>query len=274
VIAAIVAAEVAFWTLLLGGLTLRYLLRARRASTIVLAFVPLVDLAFVVLAAIIVASGAEPERSHSFAAIYFGVTVVFGPSLTRRVDVWFKHRFAGGPKPVKPPKGSRAEVRAIWHEWFRVVATAALVALTLLGMIALAGWSIPASLNDASTHPYWATLLLLPIVTVAWFLAGPAFAGRGNPELDQTPDNKWATTAQTTSKGQSVTRSTEPNHWAPWWLYLVVILPLNWARAAALPMADLPEPMVAAIAVAQAAILFLVITVIWRRSQRDRRSSE
>lgn len=43
VIAAIVAAEVAFWMLLLGGLALRYLARARRLSSAVLATVPLVD---------------------------------------------------------------------------------------------------------------------------------------------------------------------------------------------------------------------------------------
>ena len=35
-IAAIVAAEVAFWVFLLGGLALRYLVRARRLSTVVL----------------------------------------------------------------------------------------------------------------------------------------------------------------------------------------------------------------------------------------------
>lgn len=48
-IIAIVGAEIAFWVLLLGGLAVRYLLNARRASSVILACVPLVDLALVIL---------------------------------------------------------------------------------------------------------------------------------------------------------------------------------------------------------------------------------
>lgn len=70
-------------------------------------------------------------------------------------------------------------------EWFRVLLAAALGATCLLIMIALEGWHLPASVEDAVRHPYWATLLLLPIVTVVWFLAGPAFAGRGDPVRDK-----------------------------------------------------------------------------------------
>jgi hypothetical protein len=66
----------------------------------------------------------------------------------------------------------------------------------------------------------------------------------------------------------------QANRWAPWWLYLVIILPLNWARAAALPMSHLPEPAIVVIALTQAAILFLIITIIWRVTQRDRGGAE
>jgi hypothetical protein len=185
VIAAIVAAEVAFWVILLGGLALRYLVRARRLSTIVLLGVPLVDVALLVLVAVDVASGAQPTQPHAFAALYLGITVAFGHSIIRRVDAWFRHRFAGGPKPEKPPKGSTAEVRAIWAEWLRVVLAAAIGAACLLAMVAIEGWRVPAGVDAAAEHPYWATLLLLPIVTVVWFLAGPAFAGRGDPARDR-----------------------------------------------------------------------------------------
>jgi hypothetical protein len=185
VIAAIIAAEVAFWVLLLGGLALRYLVRARRLSTLVLLAVPLVDLALLVLVAVDVLRGASPTQPHALAALYLGITVAFGHHIIQRTDAWFRHRFAGGPKPLKPPKGSTAEVRAIRREWFRVVLAATLGATCLLVMIALEGWHPPASVEDAARHPYWATLLLLPIVTAVWFLAGPAFAGRGNPARDQ-----------------------------------------------------------------------------------------
>ena len=184
-IAAIITAEVAFWVLLLVGLALRYLVRARRLSAVALAAVPLVDLALLVLVAVDVGSGAPPTRPHAFAALYLGVTVAFGHHIIARTDAWFHYRFAGGPEPHKPPKGSTAEVRAIWREWFRVVVAAAIGAACLLVMIALEGWHVPASVDDAADHPYWATLLLLPTITVVWFLAGPAFAGRGDPTRDR-----------------------------------------------------------------------------------------
>lgn len=186
-IAAIIAAEIAFWVLLLGGLTLRYLIRARRASSLVLLAVPLVDLALVTFVAVSVAGGAEPTQAHALAAIYLGVTVSFGHHIIRRTDAWFHHRFAGGPKPVRPPKGSAMAVRALWREWFRVVLAAGIAAVCLVGMIALEGWSVPPDLDHAGTHPYWAALMLLPMVTVVWFLAGPAFAGRGDPARDPSP---------------------------------------------------------------------------------------
>lgn len=188
-IAAIIAAEVAFWALLLAGLALRYLARARRLSTLVLAAVPLVDIALLVLVAVDVMSGAPPTRPHAFAALYLGVTVAFGHHIIERTDAWFHYRFADGPEPLKAPKGSTAEVRAIWHEWFRVVIAAAIGATCLLVMIALEGWHIPASADDAANHPYWCTLLLLPMITAVWFLAGPAFAGRGDPTREQPSAN-------------------------------------------------------------------------------------
>jgi hypothetical protein len=189
VIAAIIAAEVAFWVFLLGGLALRYLLRARGLSTVMLAAVPLVDLALLILVALDVVGGAPPTQPHALAALYLGITVAFGHPIIRRTDAWFRHRFAGGPKPLKPPKGSTEEVRAIWREWFRVVLAAAIAAACLLLMIALEGGHAPAGVDDVSAHPYWATLSLLPTVTVIWFLAGPAFAGRGDPSLDRAPES-------------------------------------------------------------------------------------
>lgn len=188
-IAAIIAAEVAFWVLLLGGLASRYILRAGRFSAVLLACVPLVDLILLILVAVDVGRGTPPTQPHAFAALYLGLTVAFGHPVIKRTDAWFRHRFADGPKPERPPKGSRAEVKAVWQEWLRVLLAAAIGAAALLGMIALEGWHVPGSIDEATAHPYWSTLLLLPLITVIWFLAGPAFAGRGDPALDvRRPD--------------------------------------------------------------------------------------
>ena len=188
-IAAIVGAEIAFWVLLLGGLALRYLLSVRRASSLVLACVPLVDLALVILVSVDLARGAAPTHAHALAAVYLGLTVAFGHQIIERVDGWFRHRFAGGPKPEKPPEGSTAEVKAIWAEWLRVLLAAVIAAACLLVMIAVHGESVPGSIGAVTKHPYWGVLHTIGIVTGIWFLAGPAFAGTGDPARDRPSDN-------------------------------------------------------------------------------------
>lgn len=178
-IGAIVTAEVAFWVVLLGGLTTRYVLQRQRLSSALLLAVPLVDIALVCFVAVDIARGAPPSQGHAIAAVYLGVTVGFGHSLVRWADARFRHRFAGGPRPVKPAKGSQAAVRALWAEWFRVVVAATVAAALLLVMIALDGSPMPRSEDQLAGSPYWSTLGTVGLITVIWFLAGPAFAGRG-----------------------------------------------------------------------------------------------
>jgi hypothetical protein len=54
------------------------------------------------------------------------------PSIVRWADVRFAHRFAGGPPPVKPAKGTPERVAHLWREWNRVV-TAAVITSVVLG---------------------------------------------------------------------------------------------------------------------------------------------
>lgn len=61
----------------------------------------------------------------------------------------------------------------------------------------------------------------------------------------------------------------QPGRWAPWWLYLLVLLGANYLRAALLPVGTVPEPVVVVIALAQATVLFVVITALWRLTQRS-----
>jgi hypothetical protein len=58
------------------------------------------------------------------------------------------------------------------------------------------------------------------------------------------------------------------NRWAPWWLYVTVLLGANYLRAYRMLDSSLPEPINAAIAVGQAALLFVIVTAIWRASRR------
>jgi len=107
----IVAAEIAFWVLLVGGLAARYLLRRRRLSTALLIGAPLVDLVLLVATVIDLGRGTTATSAHGLAAAYIGFSVAFGPSLIRWADERFAHRFAGGPPPWRPPRGGRERTR-------------------------------------------------------------------------------------------------------------------------------------------------------------------
>jgi hypothetical protein len=51
--------------------------------------------------------------------------------------------------------------------------------------------------------------------------------------------------------------------WAPWWAYLVIIVGANYLRRAALPDGSTPALRVV-VALTVSAVLFVVITVIYR----------
>ena len=71
----IVGCEIGFWILLLLGLTARYVLRARRLSTVLLICVPLVDVLLLAASALDLRRGAQPGIAHGIAAIYLGESV-------------------------------------------------------------------------------------------------------------------------------------------------------------------------------------------------------
>lgn len=146
----IVVSEAGLWVLLAAGLIARYLLRLRTLGAVLLWGIPLLDVALIIAAAVDLHRGAEPGLVHGLAAIYLGVSVAFGPAVVRWADTRFAFRFAGGPAPVKPAKGSRERVAATWREWYRVV-LAAVIASAALGLVivtvaegeqvtSLAGW--------------------------------------------------------------------------------------------------------------------------------------
>ncbi|WP_345498453.1 hypothetical protein [Nocardia callitridis] len=132
----IVISEVGLWVLLAVGLTARYPLRRPQLGAMLLWGIPLLDVALIVAAAFDLNRGTEPGTVHGLAAIYLGASIAFGPALIRWADIRFAHRFAGGPAPVKPAKGSKARTAATWREWGRVV-LAALIASAVLGLLAL-----------------------------------------------------------------------------------------------------------------------------------------
>ena len=168
----IVACEVGLWVLIGLGLSLRYLLRMRRTSTVVLAGIPLLDVVLVVATAADLHRGAEPGLVHGLAAIYLGTSVAFGPAIVRWADVRFAHRFAGGPAPApKPAKGTPERSRQLWTEWYRVVLAAAIASATLLGVGLLFAEPGQAQALYGWIGRCWA-------ITGLWLIFGPLWDGR------------------------------------------------------------------------------------------------
>jgi hypothetical protein len=133
VVAFIVAAEIAFWLLLLAGLTLRYPLRRPREGLALLAATPLVDLALLVATTLDLHRGGEAALPHALAAVYIGVSVAWGKRIIRWADMRFAYRFAGGPPPERPPRSGSEHAARERREWLRHLAAWA-IGTALLGI--------------------------------------------------------------------------------------------------------------------------------------------
>ncbi|MDF9806696.1 hypothetical protein M2436_005243 [Streptomyces sp. HB372] len=134
----VVACEVAFWVLLAAGLALRYVARKPRLGAALLLCEPLLEVVLLVVTAIDLKNGAEPDWKHGLAAVYIGFTVGLGHHTIKKVDAWVAHRWFGGPPPVKPPKYGMA--RAV-HEW-RTAARWILAAVVAAGLLQAAIWYV------------------------------------------------------------------------------------------------------------------------------------
>ncbi|MEU6079615.1 hypothetical protein [Streptomyces sp. NPDC047108] len=187
IVTLIIACEVAFWVLLVGGLSLRYLAGMKRAGAAVLLMEPLLELVLLVATAVDLRNGAEPDWKHGLAAVYIGFTVAMGHSLIKRADARFAHRFAGGPPPVKPPKYGTA--RTV-HEW-RTAARWILASVIAIGLLQGAVWYVGEPDQTGSLRT-WQTRMLFVIginlVIAVSYTIWPKKAPAGAPE-ERQPDS-------------------------------------------------------------------------------------
>ena len=161
VLVLIIACEVGFWVAIVGGLTARYLLGARRLGTALLVCAPLID---VVLLAVVVAhlsSGATASWHHGLAALYIGFSVAYGHRMIAWADTRFAQRFASGPAPTKLTGWSYT--KKCWGDVIRTLGAVALAA----AILALITWWV----NDpARTQALTQWYRLLGIVLTIDFI--------------------------------------------------------------------------------------------------------
>lgn len=155
----IVAGEILFWCLLLGGLAVRYLLRWRVVSTALLVATPLVDIAIIALTYVDLASGASSDFSHGLAGFYVGFSVVFGPEIIGRADRRFARRYTDlseSDLPIVPRRTGR-------QQWLRaVLASSITVALLAVGV----------AITGDSERAFWLIYWIVVAVStpVLWIL--------------------------------------------------------------------------------------------------------
>ncbi|WP_329035833.1 hypothetical protein OIE71_23485 [Streptomyces sp. NBC_01725] len=150
IVTLIIICEVGFWVLLGIGLALRYFAKMPRVSTAVLLCEPLLEVLLLVVTAIDLKNGAEPDWKHGLAAVYIGFSVALGPQLIKWADARFAHRFADGPPPVRPPKYGKARMVHEWRTAARWVAASAIA----IGLLQSAIWYVGSD-GDIGSLQMW-----------------------------------------------------------------------------------------------------------------------
>lgn len=148
IVALIIACEVGFWVLLALGLAVRYLLKWRRTSVVLLLCEPLLELVLFVATAVDLKNGAEPGWEHGLAALYIGYTVAYGHYTIRWLDGHAAHRLAGAPRPPRPPQYGMARARHEGGLWLRTLLGAAVACALLQGAVWYVGDGDTSSLRS------------------------------------------------------------------------------------------------------------------------------
>ncbi|WP_438947909.1 hypothetical protein [Streptomyces durbertensis] len=162
IVTLIIICEIGFWVLLAGGLCLRYLARMPRLGVAVLLCEPLLEIVLLVVTALDLRRGAEPDWKHGLAAVYIGFSVAYGHYLIRWADGHFTHRFLGGPPPVKPPR--HGWPRAV-HEW-KMAGRSVLGAGIAAGLLQLAAWYVGNEAQAQSLREWQARMGIVVVISL------------------------------------------------------------------------------------------------------------
>ncbi len=126
--AVIIAMEIAFWALLVGGLFVRYAHDRQRLSAVMLLAAGSTDLVVLAIAAADLAGGATAQTSHIIAALSIAYSVAYARHLVGIADRFVLRRL-GREVPPKPTGSKARREREGWYRHARMWA----VGVPLLG---------------------------------------------------------------------------------------------------------------------------------------------
>jgi hypothetical protein len=178
IVGLVVACEVGFWVLLAAGLAVRYLLKWRRTSVVLLLCEPLLEVVLFEATAIDLKNGTKPSWEHGLAALYIGFTIAYGHHTIRWLDGHAAHRLTGAPPPPKPPRYGLARAAHEGRLWLRMLLATAVARALLQGAIWYVG--SPVSLRDWQYAALRALGIhgLIGVTYLLWPKTDPAKEGR------------------------------------------------------------------------------------------------
>lgn len=154
----ILGCEIGFWIFVVVGLFTRYVLKHKKLGTFFLLCTPVIDLALIITTIIDIRNGAQANFLHGLAAIYIGMTIVYGHGMIQWMDKRFAYRFANGSKPMKPVKFGVEHAKREREGWLKHLLAFLIGNGILFGMVLYIG-------NDEQTKALssitniWTTVL-------------------------------------------------------------------------------------------------------------------
>lgn len=162
ILALIITCEIGFWVAIVGGLTARYLLRARRLGAALLVCAPLIDVVLLVAVVAHLSDGAAASWHHGLAALYIGVSLAYGRRMIAWADIRFARRFAGGPPPTKLTGWSYT--KKCWGDVLRTLGAVAIAA----GILALITWWVGDPTRTQTLTEWYGVLGIVLAIELIW----------------------------------------------------------------------------------------------------------
>jgi hypothetical protein len=160
----IICCEIFFWVFLISGLLFRYVLKKPKAGLVLLALSPVVDTVLLVTTVIDLRNGAAAAPVHALAAIYLGMSIVYGKRIIAWADARFAHRFGGGEPPQKPPKYGETRAKAERAGWLRHALMFA-ISCALMTLLAVLSGSMGETINTfKGVVKLWGIILIIDFI--------------------------------------------------------------------------------------------------------------
>jgi hypothetical protein len=155
----IIACEILFWVFVLLGLFTRYVLKWKAVSALLFGGTIAADIALLIAAMMDLSQGGTARLAHALAAVYIGISIVYGRRMIEWADAQFVRRFLKISRPVVlPPQFGQEHAKYEREGWYRHFRAWAVGSSILAALIWLAGDVMKAK-ELIKTALFWTLIL-------------------------------------------------------------------------------------------------------------------